>query len=590
MHRPDAGVEVTLLAGAFRRRGALQQADDLLAAMKRHLSRNPSDRLEVVRDDCALLVKVDIGALKSKGLVDEADAVTFVAGEPIVSSLDPSQRSRATDTAELHRMLQDREYMRLAEARGAFSVAHYDRASKRLVIATDKLGIRPMYVWTDGDTVVYSSTIRLLEACVLLPKTIDFDGLAERVAFGFSFGARTSYANITLLKPGEVVEVTADGITSAEYWRWQDIPRSTKDLATLSRAAYDTFMEAVRIRQRGDNATTAFLSGGLDSRVVVAALRNDDVDVHSFNFSPEGTEDREYGAALAQVAGTTHESHGVDDPIDSRWSMMIANAHAKSTAAIKSRVERPQVMWSGDGGSVTLGHVYLRPTIMERAAAGDLDAVADEYLQAEHGYVPLRLLQPSIVPRMAEAPRNGVIAELKRLHAGDLSQTFYLFLMQNDQHRHLHHHFEGIDEHRVELQLPFFDSEFAAIIASIPIEARLYHAFYVSWLNEFPEYVSKTYWQAYPGHVPCPIPPTKALDYQWAPSVLAAKRALIRRKTMRRAWATLRSPNFASSLMKKYVLSVAAAVHWSTLSNRDYVVDAADTIQKTWDVTMSHSS
>jgi hypothetical protein len=487
-------------------------------------------------------------------------------------------------------MLQDREYTRLTETRGVFSVAHYDRAARRLVIATDKLGIRPLYVWTDGDTVVYSSTMRLLEACTMLKKTIDVDGLAERVAFGFSFGSRTSYANITLLKPGEVIEVTADGVTSEEYWRWQDIPRSTNDLATLSRAAYDAFMEAVRIRQRGDNATTAFLSGGLDSRVVVAALRSDNVDVHSFNFSPEGTEDREYGAALAQVAGTTHESHGVDDPIDSRWSMMIANAHAKSTAAIKSRVERPRVMWSGDGGSVTLGHVYLRPKIMERAAAGDVGGVADEYLEAERGYVPLRLLQPSIVSRMAAAPRSGVIAELERLSAGDLSQTFYLFLMHNDQHRHLHHHFEGIDEHRVELQLPFFDSEFAAIIASIPIEARLYHAFYVSWLNEFPEYVSKTYWQAYPGHVPCPIPPTKALDYQWAPSVLAAKRALIRRKTLRRAWATLRSPNFASGLMKKYVLSLAAAVHWSKLSNRDYVIDAADTIQKTWDVTMSHPS
>ncbi len=581
---------MTLLAGAFRRRGALERSDDLLAAMTRHMSRTASDRLEIVRDENALLVKVDVGAFQERGQTDDGTAVTFVAGEPIVTTLDPGSRSRATDTTALHHTLRGREYGRLADTRGVFSVAHYDRGSRRLVIATDKLGIRPLYVWTDGDTVVFSSTIRLLEACPQLAKTIDVRGLAERVAFGFSFGARTGYENISLLEPGEVMEFTAEGVTRAEYWRWQDIPRSGSDLATLSTAAYEAFMDAVRVRQRSDRATTAFLSGGLDSRVVVAALRSENVEVHSFNFSPEGTEDREYGAALAQVAGTTHESHDVDDPIDSRWSMMIATAHGRSAATIKSRVERPQVMWSGDGGSVTLGHVYLRPKIMARAAAGDAGGVADEYLEAEHGYVPQRLLTAAVAPRMAAAPREGVLAELERLETGDLSQTFYLFLMHNDQHRHLHHHFEGIDEHRVELQLPFFDSAFAAIIASIPIEARLYHAFYVSWLDEFPDYVSKTYWQAYPGHVPCPIPPTKALAYQWDPSVLAAKRALIRRKAMRKAWATLRSPSFASGLMKRSVLAVAAVMHTLGLSNRDYVIDAADTIQKHWDVTMSRPS
>ena len=581
---------MTLLAGAFSRRGALERSDDLLAAMRRHMSRNVSDHLEIVRDDVALLVKIDIGAFQENAFIDDGSTATFVAGEPIMTAADPARRTRETDAVALHAILQARHYVGLAGTRGVFSVAHYDRGSRRLVIATDKLGIRPLYVWTDGDTVVYSSTIRLLEELTQLGKAIDLDGLAERVAFGFSFGAKTCYANITLLEPGEVVEFTAASVTRSEYWRWQDIPRSASDEATLSRAAYDAFMAAVRVRQRRDRATTAFLSGGLDSRVVVAALREEQIDVHSFNFSPEGTQDREYGAVLAGVAGTTHESHDVDDPIDSRWSMMISQARARSTAAIKSRVERPQVIWSGDGGSVTLGHVYLRPKIMARAAVGDVGGVADAYLEAEHGHVPLRLLHSAVALRMAAAPRAGVIAELERLTAADLSQTFFLFLMHNDQHRHLHHHFEGIDEHRVELQLPFFDSEFVAVIASIPIEARLYHAFYVSWLKEFPAYVSETYWQAYPGHVPCPVPPTTALAYQWDPSVFAAKRALIRRKTLRRAVATLTSPRFAGRLMKRTVLAVASVLHASRVANFDYLVDAANTIQKHWDVTLAGPS
>ncbi|HVT40006.1 MAG TPA: asparagine synthase-related protein, partial [Gemmatimonadaceae bacterium] len=266
---------MTLLAGAFSRRGPLRRSDELLAAITRHMSRNPSDRPEIVRDENALLLKIDIGAFKARGQIDEDGVATFVAGEPIVTTLDPSSRTRATDTAALHRVLLSRQFSRLADTRGVFSVAQYDRNNRRLVIATDKLGIRPVFIWTDGDTVVFSSTIRLLEACTQLKKVIDVDGLAERVAFGYSFGARTSYANIAMLRPAEVIDITAEGVTSAVYWRWQDIPRSTSDLATLSKAAYGAFMEAVRIRQRSDRATTAFLSGGLDSRVVVAALRSE---------------------------------------------------------------------------------------------------------------------------------------------------------------------------------------------------------------------------------------------------------------------------------------------------------------------------
>ncbi|HVT39473.1 MAG TPA: hypothetical protein VHE78_10530, partial [Gemmatimonadaceae bacterium] len=318
--------------------------------------------------------------------------------------------------------------------------------------------------------------------------------------------------------------------------------------------------------------------------------RSEHVDVHSFNFSPAGTQEREYGAALARAAGTTHEGHDDGDRIDSHLSITIANARVRSTAPVKLLVERPHLIWSGDGGSVTLGHVYLRPAIIARAMAGDVGGVADAYLEAEHGYVPPRLVRSRVAQRMAAAPREGVIAELERLKTHDLSQTFYLFLMHNDQHRHLHRHFELMDEHRVEFQLPFFDSEFVAIIASIPIEARLYHAFYVTWLKEFPEYVWRTPWQAYPGHVPCPIPSTRPLAYQWDRSVLAAKRRQIRRTTLRRAMATLAAPRFASAFMKRHVLAIATMLHASGLRQYDELIEAAYTMQQHWDVTEPPSS
>ena len=574
---------MTLLAGIFNRTGALRLSAEHLANFRRAVSRNDSDAVLLVRDESAVLAKVDIGVFGSPAMLEDAEAVTMVAGEPILASAGPGADSRAADVAILHDALKREEYDRLRDARGTFSCAHYARASHRLVLATDKVGIRPIYWWTDDETVVFSSTLRLLESLAWVTKRPDLRGMAEQIAFGFALGSRTPYQGISLLRPGEVLECTATGVVSSEYWKWQDIHRSNEGLDTLTARAYDSFIDAVRLRQGGDRNATAFLSGGLDSRCVVAALRADDVAVHSFNFARPSSEDRVYGAELARAAGTVHEEKLMDDEIDVRWSSMIANARSGSTERIKTLVERPGLIWSGDGGSVGLGHVYIRPAIAQLCEAGDLEGAAGAYVAAERAILPKRLLNAEVASVMVAAPRTGVIEELTRLEMPELLQTFYLMLLHNDQHRHLFRHFEDIDLHRVELQLPFFDSAFLTVIASVPIEARLYHRFYNKWITRFPSYVANTYWQAYPGHEPCPIPKSHDLAYQWDPSFAAAKRRDARRKTVQVAVRTLLSSGFASGIMSRRTLAMAALVQLSGRREMEHIIYAARSIQQYWD-------
>ena len=570
---------MTLLAGAFSRRGPLKHPDALLAALSGLISRDASDRVDVVRDEHALLLKVDTGAFGVPARLDDGTVATFVAGEPIISA-NSERRNRSDDVVVLHAGLRAGKHDVLARARGVFAVAQYDRRAKTMLLATDRLGVRPLYLWADGETVVFSSTIRVLEACTLLPKHIDLSGLGQQIALGYALGARTPYAEITLLHAAEVVELSSAGVASSEYWKWPAVPRSSEDEATLSARAYDAFTTGVRLRRGSDRASTAFLSGGLDSRCVVAALRSEEMALHTFNFSPPGSEDREYGAQLAHAAGTAHEELEADAPLDPGWSAMLANARQRSSSPVKARVERPHCVWSGDGGSVGLGHVYLRQPVVAQCSANDPDGVVRAYLAGERGTVPVGLLRDDVKAEMSGAPARGVRAELSRVDAGELTQTFYLFLMQNDQRRHLHRHFEEMDEHRLELLLPFYDAEFLAIIASVPIEWRLYHAFYVRWLANFPPYVLATRWQAYPGHVPCPVPATRELGYQWAPAFTAAKRSAIRQGTLEKGLQALFAPRFASDIMKRGALALATAVHASRLRNYDYLLNAAAAIQR----------
>lgn len=572
---------MTLLAGAFSRRGSLLQADALVASLSSLISRQAGDQRQMVRTAGAVMLKVDIGAFQVPALMDDGVSATFVAGEPL-TGWESDTRDRASDTAALHRGFRTGSHEALAGARGQFAAAHLDRQASRLVLATDKLGIRALYWWTDGETVIFSSTLRVLEACPLVKKALDLRGLAEQLAIGYSLGPRTPYDGISMLEPGEAVEFTGQGVQRSRYWRWQDVPPSGGSRAELSARAFEAFRDGVRLRRRGDRATTAFLSGGLDSRAIVAALRADAVDVHTFNFASAGTEEREFASQLAAGAGTVHEAHEVNWSRTPAWTFTMAGLLATSTQPIRASVARPRIVFSGEGGSVGLGLVHVTPQLMAKAEAADESGVVDAFIEFERVHVPAKVLRSDVAPVMARAPRQGILEEVAAGEPASLAQRFYLFLMHNDQRRGLQPNFEHIDEHRLEQVMPFFDGEFVRVVASVPMDWRLYHGFYMDWLAHFPGYVLTTPWQAYPGHVPCPVAAPRALVRQWDPKARASRAARLRRQALPWAVRTVARRDFPGGVMKRRTLLLAGALHASGARDFGYLLKAAKTIQRYW--------
>lgn len=93
----------------------------------------------------------------------------------------------------------------------------------------------------------------------------------------------------------------------------------------------------------------------------------------------------------------------------------------------------------------------------------------------------------------------------------------FLFLLTNDQRKHLYDVYEDLDLHRLEYQLPFFDGDLLEFICGIPVDYRNNHRFYTDWFSVFPETTRMVPWQTYPDHVECPLPIPENLSYQWGP-------------------------------------------------------------------------
>jgi hypothetical protein len=574
---------MTLLAGVYARHAGDAVPDPLCDTLTRALSRHPNERTQHFRDERCFIVKVDISAFGEEAFRIDSDAVSFMVGEPLLDHVPPTRRSRAADLDELHTALSRDDFGALTTARGVFGLVHYRPDSATLVLLTDKLGVRPMFYWLGERYVIFATALRVLDEVSEIPKVMDVRAVTEENSLGYALADRTPFASVGLLKSAEILRVAGESSSRRQYWRWDDIKSSDRPMNELIQETHARFVDAVALRSGEDSTTIALLSGGLDSRAIVAALHDGRLHVHSFNFSVAGSQDQVLGAAFAQRIGTTHSEHAMR-PAQPFSARMIDEAWNASPGRIARPAERPKLVWSGDGGSVTLGHVYLNRPMVEAARAGDTRRAME--LSNNHGWgtqVPRRLLRSDLLESLSEkSPRQGLQEELDALHSDDPGRGLHLVLMHNDQRRHLAAHFEGIDLSRIEYQLPFFDSAFVEAVLRVPLDFCLGHRLYLQWLHYFPEVVLSVPWQAYPGHEPCPLPIPRGVAYQWAEDVSRTRRAAERSDVLRRAAQMLRASNFPKPLIRRQYLRFATLLYRFQIRDVGYVIGAAHRYYEYW--------
>ena len=192
---------------------------------------------------------------------------------------------------------------------GMFALAVWDARRRRLLLARDRLGKKPL-LWTrlpDG-TFAFASELKALLTLPDLPREVDLDAVDEYLALQYVRGERTALRGVRRVPPGHVLLVDADEERVERYWQPRPVEEHLPDDEWLERVR-DTVRAAVRRRLVADVPLGALLSGGTDSSVVVALMAEasgEPVRTFTVGFPDARYDERAYAASVARRFDTVH--------------------------------------------------------------------------------------------------------------------------------------------------------------------------------------------------------------------------------------------------------------------------------------------
>lgn len=183
-----------------------------------------------------------------------------------------SFRSR-TDTEVILRLYERYGVEAIGKLNGMFAFALWDGRARKLVLARDHAGIKPLYYWTNGNQLVFASEIKALLAAPMIPRRINMAALHSYLGFLWVPGEQTMLEGIRKLDAGQYLE-WQDGKVTVK--RWFDVNYEPDDSVKESswiEEVRETFVRTVRRQMVADVPLGAFLSGGLDSSSIVACMQ-----------------------------------------------------------------------------------------------------------------------------------------------------------------------------------------------------------------------------------------------------------------------------------------------------------------------------
>ncbi len=262
--------------------------------------------------------------------------------------------------------------------RGMFTLAIWDRNRRRLLAARDRFGKKPLNYYWDGERLIFGSEIKsILEAGI--PREVNHIALDEYLVYRCVPAPNTLFRGVMKLPAAHILVYENGQISTKRYWELPFTPTCRDDEATAIERTRALLKEAVEVRLMSEVPLGAFLSGGIDSSMVVglmSSMMSQPVKTFSIGFEEDDFSELPYARQIAQHFGTDHHEFVVRPELVSVLPQLVwaydepfADASMLPTYYVsKLAREHVTVVLTGDGGDEIFGGYtpYRREWLVSR--------------------------------------------------------------------------------------------------------------------------------------------------------------------------------------------------------------------------------
>jgi len=361
---------------------------------------------------------------------------------------------------------------------GFFAAVLYDRKARRVHLVTDRYGLKLLYVWDRPGAISWASELKGFFAFPDFSKQVRPEAVASMLKLDFLLGSLTWFENVRPLPAASVLTYDAASgqlLRQRRYWTWAEIVPQQVALDEAIEQLGDLIEQAVRRRVAGPGRLGLSLSGGLDSRALLAALPDPADEVHTFTYGQRHSEEIRLARRCARMRGTPHVA----------WRMTRENWLDG----------RGQAVWQTDG-MLNLLHMHYSPFFDRVASRCDVNLngfLADGFL----GTKWIKNEPQDRRPDVRDADR--LFGELA--HFVNPDDPFYAcehlepFFIDTKGRRFVNMGTVQLSPY-LESRKPFLDNEIVEFVFSLPDDYRVSGKLYERALvRKFPRYFVGIPWE-----------------------------------------------------------------------------------------------
>lgn len=386
----------------------------------------------------------------------------------------------------------------LARLNGMFAFAIYDRTERRLTLARDRFGVKPLYVARAGGRILFGSEVKAILAAPGFERRLDTEALVEYLTFQNFFTDRTLFAGVRLLPPGTALVIEPGREPRAHvYWDYDFREERDGDPRELEEECGRLFAQAVSRQLVSDVDVGAYLSGGIDSGAITAVAAGQQPGMRTFTVGFDtrsasgleiGFDERAKSEFMSYLFKTEH------------YEMVLkAGDMERAMPSLVRHLEEPRVGQSypnyyasklasrfgkvalaGTGGDELFGGYPWR--YYRAVVADDFEHYVDQYYAYWRRLMPNSALNQVLAPIWGDVKHvwtRDIFRDVFKRHADSLDrpEDYVNHSLYFEAKTFLHGLLVVEDKlamaHGLETRVPFLDNDLVDFALRLPVSAKL---------------------------------------------------------------------------------------------------------------------